>query len=116
MDLAQRLGKGVRRQEDYGTAGTQCGLDLGDGQPVVQREDDGVRDGRGEEEFENMMAVRQQDGDGRLPPRRLTGLGQDVMQRRRDTGNTCTAVGVRDPCPVHSVGRSRLVLPAGSHE
>ena len=43
---------------------------------MVQREQDGVGDGRSEEELENMMAVRQQDGDGRLLSRGLTDLGQ----------------------------------------
>ena len=62
------------------------------------------------------MTVRQQDGDGRLPTGGVTVLEQAVTERRRDTGYTSSAVGVRDPRAVHPVGRPRLVLPAGSTE
>ena len=83
---------------------------------MVQREQDGVGDGCGAEELEDMMAVQQQDGDGRLLSGGLTVPDQVVMERRRDTGNTSAAVGLRDPRAVHPVGRSRLVLPTGSAE
>ena len=117
MDLGQRLGKGVRRQEDHGAAGTQSGLDLGSGQPVVQREQDGVGDGRGEEELEDMMAVRQQDGDGRLLPGGLPVLGPGQSSSDaaiRETRAPQSAYVIH--CPVHPIGRSRLVLSAGSAE
>ena len=55
------------------------------------------------------MAVRQQDGDGWLLPCGLTVLDQAVTERRRDTRNTSSGVGVRDPRAVNTVGRSRLV-------
>ena len=67
-----------RREEDHGAAGAQSGLDLGSGQPVVQREQDGVGDRRGEEELEDVIAIWQQESDGRLLPGGLTVLDQAV--------------------------------------
>ncbi len=83
---------------------------------MVYWKQDGVGDGRGEEELENVMAVRQQDGDGRLLPCGLPVLDQAITERSCNKGNTSIALGVRDPRAVHPIGRSRLVFPAGSPE